>query len=390
LQKLHRTGESDRVEFMETIKDRDEIKRHICAFSNDLPNHNLPGVLFIGIRDDGTFTKSRFSDLDVATLSNFKDDGNILPLPSIEVEKIILPEGEPIAVIVHPSLMTPIRYRGRTYIRVGSTTRLASPDEEIRLSEKRRYRDLSFDLRPLTSATIKDLDLDLFKREYLPFAVSAEELERNQRGVEQQLVALRFLTPDNLPTALGILTAGKSPRDFIPGAYIQFLRIEGIKTTDPIKDQKEIGGSIIQVLRILDETLKINISVATELTSGTVEIKHPDYPIDALQQLARNAVLHRQYEGTNTPVRISWFSEHIEILSPGGPYGKVTAANFGKPGYTDYRNPGLAEVIKNLGYIQRFGLGFEIARKKLEENINPPFEVSIEDNFILITIRKRK
>src|SRR5258708_192775 len=31
-------------------------------------------------------------------------------------------------------------------------------------------------------------------------------------------------------------------------------------------------------------------------------------------------MLHRTYEGTNTPARIQWFSDRIEILSPGGPY----------------------------------------------------------------------
>ncbi len=71
------------------------------------------------------------------------------------------------------------------------------------------------------------------------------------------------------------------------------------------------------------------------ITTEPVEIRHPDYPIVALQQLARNAVLHRTYEGTNAPARIHWFSNRIEILSPGGPYGQVNRNNFGDPGVTD-------------------------------------------------------
>ena len=59
-----------------------------------------------------------------------------------------------------------------------------------------------------------------------------------------------------------------------------------------------------------------------------------------------------------------WFWDRIEIQNPGGPYGQVTRANFGMPGITDYRNPHIAEAMKNLGYVQRFGVGISLARKE--------------------------
>jgi ATP-dependent DNA helicase RecG len=109
----------------------------------------------------------------------------------------------------------------------------------------------------------------------------------------------------------------------------------------------------------------------------------------AIQQLTRNAILHRTYEGTNAPVRINWFSDRIEILSPGGPYGQVTRANFGRPDVTDYRNPHLAEAMRNLGYVQKFGVGIALARKELEKNGNPPVEFKIEDTYVLAILRRR-
>lgn len=45
----------------------------------------------------------------------------------------------------------------------------------------------------------------------------------------------------------------------------------------------------------------------------------------------------------------------------GGPYGQVTRDNFGRPGVCDYRNPNLAAVMKELGYVQRFGMGIPLA-----------------------------
>jgi len=83
--------------------------------------------------------------------------------------------------------------------------------------------------------------------------------------------------------------------------------------------------------------------------------------------------MHRDYETTHAPVRVHWFDDRIEILSPGGPFGAVTADNFGQPGQTDYRNPNLAEVLKAMGYVQKFGAGIAIAQKALGTRLR--FEV---------------
>jgi ATP-dependent DNA helicase RecG len=107
----------------------------------------------------------------------------------------------------------------------------------------------------------------------------------------------------------------------------------------------------------------------------------------ALQQIVRNAVLHRSYEETNAPIRVYWFSDRIEIRSPGGLFGQVNRQNFLR-GITDYRNPHLAEAMKNLGYVQRFGIGIPTAQRELTKNQNPPAEFILEDSDILVIIRR--
>lgn len=109
-----------------------------------------------------------------------------------------------------------------------------------------------------------------------------------------------------------------------------------------------------------------------------------------LSLLIYNAVLHRVYEHTNAPVRIYWFNDRIEISSPGGPFGNVTEENFGEPGITDYRNPNLAEVMKNYGYIQAFGRGIPTARRELMKNGNPELEFEVNQNAVLCIIRRNK
>jgi len=129
--------------------------------------------------------------------------------------------------------------------------------------------------------------------------------------------------------------------------------------------------------------------VRVDITSGSIEKRTADYPLSALQQLTRNAVMHRTYEVTNAPVRVFWFNDRIEIISPGGPFGEVTAENFGRPGITDYRNRNLADAMKVYGLVQRFGVGISIAQKELATNGNPPALFEIQPTVVLCTVRKR-
>lgn len=383
--------EADRVERKASITDRDKICEAICAFANDLPNHRQPGVIFVGVNDNGTCTHLSIDDRLLLTLSDLRSNGNILPFPTMIVQKRTLKNCEVATIIVEPNDAPPVRFRGRVWIRVGPRRAIATQEEERRLTEKRRSKDLPFDVQPVSFATLNDLNTDLFYHLYLPSTLPVDIIEQNHRSTQQQLMAMRLVStePQGTPTVLGILVVGIDPRQFIPGAYIQFLRIDGTELTDPIKDQKELDGPLPDILRLLDEVLQVNISIATDVMAQPIELRHPDYPIVALQQLARNAILHRAYDGTNAPVRIYWFSDRIEIQNPGGPFGQVNHSNFGTPGITDYRNPHLAEAMKNLGYVQRFGMGILLARKELEKNGNPPPEFKIEDAHVLVIVRRQ-
>lgn len=392
LEQLFTDQESDRVERKEGLGDRGAIRQAICAFANDMPNHGQPGVVFLGVRDDGTCAELPITDDLLQTLGHMRSDGNILPFPTMSVQKMVLCGCDVAVILVNPSDAPPVRYNGRAWIRVGPRRATATVEEERRLSEKRRSHDLPYDLHSLLLASLHDLDLDLFSRTYLPSAITGDVLEENQRTIEQQLLSVRFLMAAEpvFPTVVGILAVGKTPVEHIPGAYIQFLRINGSELSDPILDQKECHGPLMDILRQMDELLKTNIRIATDIRSAATEIQHPDYPLSALQQLVRNAVMHRDYQTSNAPVRLTWFNDRIEIQNPGGPYGQVTRQNFGHPGITDYRNPNIAEVMRNLGFVQRFGVGIQIARKELEDNGNPSPEFEVQDNHVLALVRTRR
>lgn len=385
--------ESDLAERKESWKgDAPEKGRQaICAFANDLPDHRKAGVLFVGVKDNGIPTKIEITDQLITTLASIKTDGKILPPPSITVGKRTLKGSDVAVIIVEPADAPPVRYDGRTWIRLGSRRGTATAQDERILSEKRRHRDLPFDIQPFPSATLQDISRVLFEEEYLPNAFAPDVLEANERSYEQRLAACRMIasTDNPKPTTLGILVLGKSPQDWVPGAYIQFLRIDGTELADPVIDEMRIDGHLTQILRRVDEKMDSHNRTSVDITSGATEIRENPYPRAALQQIIRNAVMHRTYDVTNTPVRIYWFNDRIEIINSGGPYGVVTKENFGKPGFTDYRNPYIAEAMKVLGFVQRFGVGIQTARKELKQNGNPDIEFGVEPTTILCTLRKK-
>jgi ATP-dependent DNA helicase RecG len=380
--------ESDRVERTSSFRDRDKIRKAICAFSNDLPNYKIPGYFIIGVDDDGNFTDTPISDDQLLKLADIRNEGKILPTPSFNVQKIEF-DGHFVAVIeVFPSYTPPIRVDGVIWIRIGPRRGISNQDEERRLSEKRISGTLSFDNSPISNATINDLDLKLFSEVYLPSAIKREVLDENNRSVEEQLISLRFLTPNGKPTNGGMLMTGKDPQNWIPGAYAQFVRFDGNSLTDPVLDQKVIIGALGQQLREIDEITRINIETELEIKDYGPDAKYPDYPIKAIQQIIRNAVMHRSYESTNAPVRFYWFSDRIEIQNPGGLYGQVNEENFDK--VTDYRNPLIAEAMRVLSFVQKFGVGIQIAKSELFKNGNPNPEFLFTSEYTLVTIRRRR
>ena len=386
--------ESDRVERKRSFKGetRTKAREAVCAFANDLPNHKQPGVLFVGAEDNGSPSNEPITDGLLRSLADMKTDGNILPLPVLSVEKRVLKGAEMAVVTVMPSDMPPVKYKGRIWVRTGPRRSIASDQEERILNERRRSKNLPFDICEIPTSTISDLSKTVFENEYLPAAFAEDVLRTNGRTYEEQLTSCKFIASptETTPTVLGLLAIGKNPQDFLPGAYIQFLRIDGRELNDPVIDAEEMRGALVEMLRRTEEKLKAHNRTAIDIISAPTHIREIPYPHTALQQILYNTVLHRTYETTNAPVRVYWFNDRIEINSPGGPYGNVTPENFGNPGITDYRNPNIGDVLKTFGFVQTFGRGIATARKAMEENGNPEPEFEVNQSSVLCILRAKK
>jgi ATP-dependent DNA helicase RecG len=377
--------ESDRVERTISTTDTDKFAQAICAFANDFPNNKLPGYLIIGAHDKtGVPSGLNVTDELLQRLGGLRSDGNIQPLPAITVQKVVLQGYVDVAVVeVQPSDLPPVRYKGRIWIRVGPRKATASEQEERLLSEKRLSAAKTFDARPCLESTIDDLSIRLFEA-YRGDAVATEIIEENHRTVIQQLASLRFFDMHRaVPTNAGILLFGTNPRFFLPGAYVQYLKLPNEDLTDIPVDQAEISGDMRSILEeLLLRVRVLNTHDIKPLNPLREQLKSR-YPEVAIREILLNAVAHRSYE-SNTPIRFSVLSDRIEITSPGGLYGEVDRDNFGTQ--TSYRNPVIAEAMKVLGYVNRFGYGIRRAERALDENGNKPLGITINNAAVLITI----
>lgn len=379
--------ETDRVERKESLAHSDRVCEAICAFANDLPDHRAPGLVAVGLDDRGTPTGLVVDDELLLKLAQLRDNGNIYPFPSMRVERLAFGPHGVAVVVVEPSTQPPVKYKGRTWIMVGPRRAIATPGEEARLFERRRRGAMPFDVRPMPGATSTDLDVDRFTGELLPQLVAADVLAANARSPAHQLSTLQFTDPDGVPTATGLLFAGRGPLTWLPGAYVQFLRLEGTTLDTPILSEHRLTLPLPDLVDELEEVLRAHVDTRVRFEGSSVEQRQPNLPFQALQQIVRNAFIHRSYEATSSPVRVTWFGDRVEVQSPGGPYGIVTSGNFGDPGVTDYRNPTIASVLGQLGYVQRFGVGIQVARARMKENGNPPPEFRVEDTFVHVTLR---
>ena len=378
--------ESDRVERTISTNNTDKFSQAICAFANDFPDHGRAGYLLLGVQDNGTLSGLEVTDDLLKRLAAIRSDGNVLPQPAMSVDKFLFDSGEVAVVEVTPSDIPPVRYKGQVYIRVGPRKAVANEQEERILSERRVALARSFDAQPCREAAIEDIALgqfDAYRRE----VIDPDTLAANNRPIELQLASLRLYDPKYAsPTHAGVLLFGKNPRFFLPGAYVQYLRLPGKDLTDIPNDQAEISGDLHSVLRELESRVRLIIQTTMHTVSALEERMLPDYPEWALRELLMNAVMHRSYD-SNSPIRFYVFDDHVEIQSPGGLYGEATPDNF--PTRNSYRNPVIAEAMKSLGFVNRFGYGVQRAQALLEKNGNPVAEFEFDERSVLVKIYRR-
>ena len=377
IQDLLHSTETYRIERTISTGNMDKFCEAICAFANDLPDSHKKGYLIIGAYDDGQLSGLKVDDDLLKKIAAIRSDGNILPLPVMTVDKVEFPEGDLLVAEVSPSLLPPVRYRGRTFIRIGPRRDIASEAEERLLTERRTAYMATFDATPCLGATLDDLDLDYIKDTYLPSVVDAEVLSQDKRDIKEQMASVRLYDrTHDCPTYAAIVLFGKNPRYYMPGNYVQYVRFAGKEKGGEVLNEKRFQGPLYSMLPALESFVSDAIITQRPVAASLFREKTIiNYPKNALRELMMNACMHRDYQA-NMPTRLYQFDDHIEIMNAGGLYGEARPENF--PMVNDYRNPIVAEAMKEMKYVNMFNQGVKRVQDMLRENGNKEaqFDVS--------------
>ena len=381
LKELLYSDETYRVERTITTTNVDKLQEAICAFANDLPDSKKNGYLILGAYDDGRLSGLKVNDELMKNIAALRSNGNILPVPTMSVEKFSFPEGDLLVAEVTPSLMPPHRYRGRTFIRIGPRRDIATEAEERILIEKRTAYAATFDAVPCFTAKISDIDVDYIKNDYLPKMIDQEVLSEDTRDIKEQMAAIHLYDLEHdCPTYAALILFGKNPRYYMPGAYVQFVHFAGDNTGTEILNERRFEGSLSTMLPKLESFIRDAIVTARPVPISVLREKTVyNYPYQALRELMMNACMHRDYQ-SNMSIRLYQYNDHIEIMNAGGLYGEARPENF--PMVNDYRNPLVAEAMRGMKYVNMFNRGIKRVRELLNENNNPKPEFNVN----LITV----
>jgi len=136
-----------------------------------------------------------------------------------------------------------------------------------------------------------------------------------------------------------------------------------------------LKGCLYKILPQLENFIRDGIVTKRPVPISILREKDVrNYPYKVLRELMMNAVMHRDYQA-NMPTRLYQYDHHIEIMNPGGLYGQARPENF--PHVNDYRNSVVAEMMKNLNYVNMFNHGVSEVQDLLKENQSPTAEFNV-------------
>lgn len=368
-------GENLTIEFKrEWARD---IGEKMASFAN-----TQGGFLIVGVEKNGAIVGIPSAEWERLEESVANAARSCQPPLAPRIERV---EYEPETVmLVHIERSMEVHQAGGvTWIRVGSTTRAASPEEMTRLLQDRGK--LATDEFVVAGARYEDLQIEKIARYVELRARASAPRLANGRELPEIAAALALVKRQDdvwLPTVAGVLFFAKYPQQFIQQSTLRALRFQGDEIASSwILDRAGITGTLDEIIDSAVSFVGRNMKVARQIGVTTREI--PEYPLNAVREAVANAVVHRDYTIGGREVLIRMFANRLEIESPGGLAGNVTLTMLGQRRFA--RNPHLADIAFELGKAERAGTGVPRIQHELQALGAPVAEFrATPDTFMVV------
>lgn len=284
-----------------------------------------------------------------------------------------------------------------TQIRVGTTTRDATDEEEIRLYQQSGR--LQYDRKPVPGAALADLDRRRLVNYFRDIRLQECPDDADEDGWQRLLLNTEIMIESRgrgIPSAGGLLLFGKRPNRYLPQSGITAVSYPGMEKDYAAKERAAIrgpavalfseAGDIVEtgVIEQMLDFVRRNTSLVAWIDEGGRRQERWDYPSDTVRETVVNAIAHRDYTITVTDIELSIYSDRLEVISPGRLPNTVTVDKM-RAGYRASRNELIKEVLRDYRYIEATGLG--VPRKIIQgmraHNGTDPDLVEDVDRFIV-------
>jgi len=416
LAELIRNGENSGVDFKRDDVPPEKLAKVAAAFLN-----LEGGYILLGVEDDGAVSGlTRDTRKAEEWLMQVLRD-NVQPGVIPFWETIEWGDGKIVGIVTLPADAPDKPYKIKrgsgawvTQVRVGTTTRDASREEELRLYMQSGH--LQYDRKPVPGATFDDLDLRRLANYFRDIRRQGCPEAADREGWERLLVNTELMAEDRgrpMPSVAGVLLFGTRPKKFLPQSGITAVAYSGTQKDYDARARQTLAGPLVSLFPspasqaamypnlpatfsagvdaveagVIEQTLEFirrNIEVAAQVDEGGQRQERWEYPLETMREAVVNAVAHRDYTIGVTDIELSIYADRIEVVSPGRLPNTVTVDKM-RAGYRASRNELVKEVLRDYRYIEATGLG--VPRKIIEgmraHNGTEPDLVEEEDRFIV-------
>lgn len=393
-------GENSGVEFKRDDTRPEQLAKEVVALLNF-----QGGKILLGVDDDGSIPGLQRKDAEewVMNVISEKVHPSILPF----YEEVKIDKQTAVAVLSFPQGNSKpyVRRHNKSeevFIRVGSTSRLATREQQMRLYEIRGM--LHTEVLPISRTSSTDLDLVRIEN-YLGKIIKDPEMPSTEDEWENRLANLGFLSePQGMVTIAGMVLFGKKPRQHLKQSG---FRIFAFNSTDkeykaeldvilnaPLAGRWDVsphGKQLIDEGLIEHALAKITPFISEEsdgINRNMQRETHWLYPIEAIREILINAVVHRDWTRF-VDIEVGIYFDRLEIISPGSLQNSMTIDKM-LSGQRYTRNTIIMEVMRDYGYVDFRGMGLRtkvIPLMRSQNDCDPIFEAT--EDYLKVTLPRR-
>jgi ATP-dependent DNA helicase RecG len=254
---------------------------------------------------------------------------------------------------------------------------------------------VEYELHTIPGTGMQDVDAVLV-REYVQGSMRRRQgSPLNEIGIVDVMRALKAIdgpAGKERLTVLGGLYFALRPERLVVQSKVRFVEFQGTEVassgeTVAYRYTEEVTGTIPQLIARMEQIHKERLAPGVLADGFRVE-EVPSVPLFALREAMVNAVCHRDYSLIGANIQVRLFADRLEVQSPGGLPGPVTVANILTESYA--RNPRVADILRDLGYVERHGLGIDNMVQSMKDARLPPPEFCNSDTSFTVILRFRE